>query len=272
MRASLAHMLLIARPPAHHQPSPAQTEGKIKAAVERASLAGVLAALAAAPGRGPSVARLAGQAVDFICAYYPGELSEDVKGALAGALGAWLPRCAGVPQPALARITGAPPPPPGGRLAARAALAGPCVSNTSHPTPNFPSNNPLCSLPLFPSSAEALKEKEALRRAHLRALAAGLRLNPEARGQAAALAAPLGKLVLEGCSKAAGGWAGGQAFEPGGRCLLLVMWSTAPLGVRAPPCPAAPLCTPPHTHTPHLQPALMACWRSPQPPTWHRQT
>lgn len=51
--------------------------------------------------------------------------------------------------------------------------------------------------------AESFKEKDALRRAHLRALAAALRLNPKARGQAAALAAPLGKLVLEGCVKAA---------------------------------------------------------------------
>lgn len=42
-------------------------EGKIKAAVERASLAGVVAALAAVPGRGPSVARVAAQAAEFIC-------------------------------------------------------------------------------------------------------------------------------------------------------------------------------------------------------------
>lgn len=34
------------------------------------------------------------------------ELSEDVKVALAGALGAWLPRCAGMPEPALARLAG----------------------------------------------------------------------------------------------------------------------------------------------------------------------
>ena len=37
---------------------------------ERASVAGVIAALAACPGRGPSVARVAGQAVEFICKYY----------------------------------------------------------------------------------------------------------------------------------------------------------------------------------------------------------
>ncbi|EFN56582.1 hypothetical protein CHLNCDRAFT_144295 [Chlorella variabilis] len=131
------------------------TAGKIKAASERASLAAVIASLAEAPGRGPSVARVAAQAVEFICGYYKEELSEDVKAALAAALGAWLPRCSGMPEPALARMT------------------------------------------------ESLKEKEALRRAHLRALAAALRQNQEARGQAAALAAPLGKLVLEGCAKAA---------------------------------------------------------------------
>lgn len=45
-------------------------EGKIKAVAERASLASVIAALAAAPGRGPSVARVAGQAVEFISKYY----------------------------------------------------------------------------------------------------------------------------------------------------------------------------------------------------------
>ena len=143
----------------------------MKAATERASLAGVIAALAAAPGRGPSVARVAGQAVEFICKYYKvgwfctlgcifalrsllrgckfsvhlwmrleaspfhrpfhrsfpfsftqsfhhsfhclpinltlqEELSEDVKVALAAALGAWLPRCAGMPEPALARLAG----------------------------------------------------------------------------------------------------------------------------------------------------------------------
>ncbi len=42
----------------------------MKAVAERASLAGVIAALAAAPGRGPSVARVAGQAVEFVCKYY----------------------------------------------------------------------------------------------------------------------------------------------------------------------------------------------------------
>ncbi|PRW50843.1 Translational activator GCN1 isoform A [Chlorella sorokiniana] len=130
-------------------------EGKVKAVAERASLAGVIAALAAAPGRGPSVARVAGQAADFICKYYKEELSEDVKVALAAALAAWLPRCGGMPEPALARI------------------------------------------------ADAFKEKEALRRAHLRALASALRCSPEARAAAAQLAGPLGKLVLEGCSKAA---------------------------------------------------------------------
>jgi hypothetical protein len=41
--------------------------GKIKAAAERASLAALLAALAAAPGRGPTLARVAGRAVDSIC-------------------------------------------------------------------------------------------------------------------------------------------------------------------------------------------------------------
>lgn len=41
--------------------------GKIKAASERASLAAVIASLAEAPGRGPSVARVAAQAVEFIC-------------------------------------------------------------------------------------------------------------------------------------------------------------------------------------------------------------
>lgn len=51
-------------------PAHSGAEGKIKAAAERASLAGVIAALAAAPGRGPSVARVAGQAVEFICKYY----------------------------------------------------------------------------------------------------------------------------------------------------------------------------------------------------------
>ena len=35
------------------------------------------------------------------------ELSDDVKAALAAALGAWLPRCAGLPAPALARMAGA---------------------------------------------------------------------------------------------------------------------------------------------------------------------
>ena len=49
-----------------------------------------------------------------------------------------------------------------------------------------------------------MKEKEALRRAHLRALAASLRGNAEGRAAAAQLAAPLGKLALEGCAKAAG--------------------------------------------------------------------
>lgn len=34
------------------------------------------------------------------------ELSEDVKLALAAALAAWLPRCGGMPEPALARIAG----------------------------------------------------------------------------------------------------------------------------------------------------------------------
>lgn len=34
------------------------------------------------------------------------ELSEDVKVALAAALAAWLPRCGGMPEPALARIAG----------------------------------------------------------------------------------------------------------------------------------------------------------------------
>ncbi|KAL4444093.1 hypothetical protein ABPG75_011830 [Micractinium tetrahymenae] len=130
-------------------------EGKIKAVAERASLAAVIASLAAAPGRGPSVARVAAQAAEFVCKYYKEELSEDVKLALAGALAAWLPRCAGMPEPVLARIT------------------------------------------------ESLKEKEALKRAHLRALAAALHSNQEARAQAASLAAPLGKLVLEGCAKAA---------------------------------------------------------------------
>ncbi|KAL4419436.1 hypothetical protein ABPG77_006363, partial [Micractinium sp. CCAP 211/92] len=130
-------------------------EGKIKSVAERASLAAVIASLASAPGRGPSVARVAAQAVDFICKYYKEELSEDVKLALAGALAAWLPRCSGMPEAALARIT------------------------------------------------ESLKEKEGLKRAHLRALAAALRSNQEARAQAASLAAPLGKLVLEGCAKAA---------------------------------------------------------------------
>ncbi|KAI3427088.1 hypothetical protein D9Q98_007027 [Chlorella vulgaris] len=129
--------------------------GKIKAVTERASLAAIVASLAGLLGRGPSVARVAAQAADFICSYYKEELNEDVKAALAGALGAWLPRCAGMPDAALARLT------------------------------------------------ESFKEKDALRRAHLRALAAALRLNPKARGQAAALAAPLGKLVLEGCVKAA---------------------------------------------------------------------
>lgn len=52
--------------------------------------------------------------------------------------------------------------------------------------------------------AESLKEKEALRRAHLRGLAATLSCSPEARSSAATLAAPLGKLALEGCTKAAG--------------------------------------------------------------------
>jgi hypothetical protein len=41
------------------------------------------------------------------CSYYKEELNEDVKAALAGALGAWLPRCAGMPDAALARLTGA---------------------------------------------------------------------------------------------------------------------------------------------------------------------
>lgn len=45
-------------------------EGKLKAVAERASVAGVIAALAACPGRGPSVARVAGQAVEFVCKYY----------------------------------------------------------------------------------------------------------------------------------------------------------------------------------------------------------
>lgn len=42
-------------------------EGKVKAVAERASLAAVIASLAAVPGRGPSVARVAAQAVEFIC-------------------------------------------------------------------------------------------------------------------------------------------------------------------------------------------------------------
>lgn len=45
-------------------------EGKLKAVAERASVAGVIAALAACPGRGPSVAPVAGQAVEFVCKYY----------------------------------------------------------------------------------------------------------------------------------------------------------------------------------------------------------
>ena len=45
-------------------------EGKLKAVAERASVAAVIAALAACPGRGPCVARVAGQAVEFICKYY----------------------------------------------------------------------------------------------------------------------------------------------------------------------------------------------------------
>lgn len=54
------------------------------------------------------------------------------------------------------------------------------------------------------TDAESLKEKDALRRAHLRGLAATLSCSPEARSSAATLAAPLGKLALEGCTKAAG--------------------------------------------------------------------
>ncbi len=42
----------------------------------------------------------------WYCRYYKEELSEDVKLALAGALAAWLPRCSGMPEAALARITG----------------------------------------------------------------------------------------------------------------------------------------------------------------------
>lgn len=41
--------------------------GKIKAVTERASLAAIVASLAGLLGRGPSVARVAAQAADFIC-------------------------------------------------------------------------------------------------------------------------------------------------------------------------------------------------------------
>lgn len=122
------------------------------------------------------------------CRYYKEELSEDVKAALAAALGAWLPRCSGMPEPALARMTGgrgARFPEREGegwgacwsmrrRLACWRASAGP-----ASPPPSHHSRDPLPRLP----PAESLKEKEALRRAHLRALAAALRQNQEARGQ-----------------------------------------------------------------------------------------
>ena len=49
-----------------HLDFPAYAED-LEAVVERASLAGVIASLAAVPGRGPSVARVGAQAVDFLC-------------------------------------------------------------------------------------------------------------------------------------------------------------------------------------------------------------
>lgn len=73
----------------------------------------------------------------------------------------------------------------------------PCVSCT-HSASEIP------YLHTLSSCTDSLKEKEALRRAHLRGLAATLRCSPEARSAAAQLAAPLGKLALEGCAKAAG--------------------------------------------------------------------
>jgi hypothetical protein len=66
-----------------------------------------------------------------------------------------------------------------------------------------PPDTALGASPRPPLPAESLKEKEALRRAHLRALAAALRASEGARAAAAPLAAPLGRLVGEGCAKAA---------------------------------------------------------------------
>jgi hypothetical protein len=79
-------------------------KGRAKAPAERAALAGALEALAAAPAAGDEAAAAAAAAVDFLCAHYAEEATEEGKLALTRALGAWLPRCGGLPAAAAARL------------------------------------------------------------------------------------------------------------------------------------------------------------------------